>query len=542
MIRLVSLTTLILTVFGHVSSAKAQSFPLWGNLQPGAYSVGYRTTIVPDRSRIFIPERNYEGKLYAGERSRPLPIQIFYPAQLSPNTARMVYGDYLNLRGETPAAASVAEGLRERAHVIHDYYQAKYLQAYRNGLYEKLINLPSAAVRDAPTAQGRFPVIIYGGGAGFGMEENTVLWEFLASHGYVVAVAPLMGANTVSSTADAAGLETQARDMEFLFEHMQAFPAADMSRVGAMGFSYGGQAALLMAMRNPDVKAVVGLDPSFIGSHYSQFLKSSPFYNVDNVTVPVLEFHRRDAETVTYDVTNALKYSERYSFEISDLNHVDFDNYALLYSAVLPEQAKQNSPVAARKAAYEAISRYVVDFLDVYLKAEKGKSSRLKKPEEWKGYPREAISFRYLEALSAPPSYADLLGIIREQGVARAEQVYREVLKRDPNARVIGEQSINKLGYELMDGGKIDEAARVLQLNAERFPRSANAYDGLADVYKKKGDKPCTIYAYRKLLDALPQDTSLDPSSKAMLERNATEQLQKLRATGVTGKCELEIK
>src|SRR5215208_2568868 len=296
---------LVLTVFSHVPSTKAQSFPLWGNLQPGAYPVGYRAAIVPDRSRIFIPERNYEGKLYAGERSRPLLIQIFHPAQVSSNAARMVYGDYLNLKGDTPAAALVAEGFRQRARVIHDYYQGKYLEAYRNGLYERLIKLPSAAVRDSPAAQGKFPVVIYGGGAGFGMEENAVLWEFLASHGYVVAVALMMGANSVSSPADAMGLETHTRDMEILFEQMKTLPFADMSRVGAMGFSFGGQAALLMAMRNTDVKAVVGLDPSFVGSNYNPFLKSSPFYNVDNVTVPVLELHRKDEKTVTYDVTNA---------------------------------------------------------------------------------------------------------------------------------------------------------------------------------------------------------------------------------------------
>ncbi len=536
--RLVLLTALVLTVFSHAPSAQAQSFPLWGDLQPGAHAVGYRATIVPDRSRTFIPERNYEGKLYAGERSRPLHIQIFYPARLQSNAVRMVYGDYLNLQGDTP----VAEGLRRRAQVIHDYYQGKYLQAHRDGLYERLVRVPAASVRDAPAAEGRFPLVIYAGGAGFGTDENVVLWEFLASHGYVVAVVPMMGANSVSSTADAIGLETLTRDLEFLFEKMRDLPMADMGRVCAMGFSYGGQAALLMAMRNPDIKAVVGFDPSFIGIHYSRFLKSSPFYNVDNVTVPVLELHRKDAGTVTYDVTDALKYSERYSFEIADLNHVDFDNYALLYTAVLPEQVKQNSPVAARKAAYEIMARYVLSFLDVYLKAETGKSAGLKKPAEWKGYPRAAVSFRYTEALPAPPSYADLLGIIREQGVARGEQIYREVLKRDPNARVINEQSINTLGYELMEAGKLDEALRVLQLNAARFPRSANAYDGLADVYRGKGDQACAAYAYQRLLEVLPQDTSLDESAKASLRRSVTERLEKLRAAGVTGKCESDVK
>src|SRR5215213_5538743 len=113
--RLVLLVVFVLTVFSYMPSTKAQSFPLWGSLEPGAHPVGYRATIVPDRSRTFIPGRNYEGKLYAGERSRLLLIQIFYPARLPSNAARMVYGDYLNLKGDTGAAARVAEGLRQRA-------------------------------------------------------------------------------------------------------------------------------------------------------------------------------------------------------------------------------------------------------------------------------------------------------------------------------------------------------------------------------------------------------------------------------------------
>ena len=60
---------------------------------------------------------------------------------------------------------------------------------------------------------------------------------------------------------------------------------------------------------------------------------------------------------------------------------------------------------------------------------------------------------------------------------------------------------------------------RVLQLNTERFPRSANAYDGLADAYMQKGDQPCIIYAYRKLLEVLPEDASLDPATKAAFQK-----------------------
>jgi len=535
--RLVLLVAVAFTASVFHSRAAAQTPPLWGSLRPGPHAVGYREEITPDPSRTFFPERDYEGKPYPGDRSRPVLIQLFYPAPVGSNAPRMLYGDYLNIEGDTPASAAVAEGLRRRTRGIHDYYQNKYLQPYKGGLFERLTKMETAAVRDAPAAGGRFPVVIYGGGTEFGTDENVVLCEFLASHGYVVAAVPMMGAHGVTSSADAPGLETQARDMEFLFARLRDFPAADLSRLGAMGFSYSGQAALLMAMRNPDVKAVVGLDPSFVSNNYGRFLKVSPFYNVEAVNAPVLEIHRKDEAAVTYDITGALRYSERYSFEVQDLNHVDFLNYAPVYTAVLPEDVKRGSPIAARKAAYEAMAVYVLDFLEVFLRG-KAVGDALRKPAAWEGYPREKVSFRYTPALPAPPTRADLLGIARGRGVARAEQVYREVLARDPSAGVVGERSVNDLGYALLGDGKAADAVRVMRWNVERFPRSANAYDGLADAYRAAGDRPCAAYAYRRLLELLPQDASLDESAKASLRNNAGEQLQKLGAAGVTGKCE----
>jgi dienelactone hydrolase len=538
MSRPLSVTAFILAVFAFSSHADPQSFPLGENLRPGAYAVGYRSAIARDRSRTFLPERTYDGRINTGDRSRPLLIQFFYPARVSPDARHMTYGDHLSFKGDTPASTIVVEGMRRRTQEIHDYYQRKYLQAYGTGLYEALLKLPTAAVRNAPVAKGRFPVVLYTGGTGFGTDENIVLWEYLASHGFVVAVVPMMATSGAGSSADAVGLETQTRDLEFLFGQMHDFSGADMSRVGAMGFSYGGQSALLMAMRNRDIRAVVGLDASFISKHYSQFLKNSPFYNVENVVVPVLEMHRADEKTVTYDVTSALRYSDRYSFEIDDLNHVDFDNYAVLYTALLPEAAQHDSPISTRKAAYEGMSRYILDFLNLHLKAEKSGSSGVKDPAEWKGYPRESVRFRHTEALPAPPSGADLLRVIREQGVSRGEQVYREVLERDPNARVLGERSISDIGDALLGSGNVDEAVRVLQLNVERFPSSANTYDSLADAYKRKGNQPCAAYAYRKLLEVVPQDTALDASLKSSLQTTASEYLQKLQTSGVTGTCE----
>jgi dienelactone hydrolase len=536
--RCLVFTALILSFISFNISASA--FPLWGDLKPGGYAVGYRAMHKFDRSRLFLPERNYEGEIFAGERFRPLQIQFFYPAQAPAGKAQMNYGDYLNVKANAPVTAILAEGLKQRTFAIHDYYLGKYLQSQKQGLYERLLKMRTAAIADAAAAQGSFPVIIYGGGAENSTDENAILWEYLASHGYIVAVVPSQGADRVSFSADAAGLETQTRDMEFLLEQARAFPQADSSRIGAMGFSYGGQAALLMAMRNPDIDAVVGLDPSFVSVSYSQPLKNSPFYSIEKTTAPILEIHRSDEKTVAYDVTDALKYSKRHSFDVNGLNHIDFNNYALLYTAALPEEARQNSPIAAKKAVYEAMARYIVNFLNVYVKGDKNQINQLTKPAEWKGFPKEAVKFRFSDSVPPPPRIVDLLRIFREYGVARGEQVYRETQRRDAAARVLDEKNINSLGYALLGGGKTDEAIRVFQLNLSAYPRSANAYDSLADAYQKKGNLPCVVYSYRKALEMLPADTTTSEADKAEVKRAATERLNSLKDVSPASDCELK--
>ncbi len=60
-----------------------------------------------------------------------------------------------------------------------------------------------------------------------------------------------------------AQVETQTRDIEYAMGVLQSLPQVDRRRLAVVGYSLGGLVALRMASRNPNVDAVVGLDPSF---------------------------------------------------------------------------------------------------------------------------------------------------------------------------------------------------------------------------------------------------------------------------------------
>ena len=73
----------ILSAFGFVASSFASSdLPLWGNLQPGPYGVGFTLRSQHDYSRAFRPEMMFGGRRYEGETARPVQILVWYPSSV----------------------------------------------------------------------------------------------------------------------------------------------------------------------------------------------------------------------------------------------------------------------------------------------------------------------------------------------------------------------------------------------------------------------------------------------------------------------------
>jgi tetratricopeptide (TPR) repeat protein len=85
------------------------------------------------------------------------------------------------------------------------------------------------------------------------------------------------------------------------------------------------------------------------------------------------------------------------------------------------------------------------------------------------------------------------------------------------NYQPLEEDSMNSLGYQLLAHKKFKEALRIFELNAAANPKSANAFDSLAEAYMIAG-KELAIQYYRKSLE-------IDPDNS-----NASEMLKKLDA------------
>lgn len=72
-------------------------------------------------------------------------------------------------------------------------------------------------------------------------------------------------------------------------------------------------------------------------------------------------------------------------------------------------------------------------------------------------------------------------------GLAGVEEHYKKLTQKYGYAILPPEGLVNQIGYQLMAGGRLEEAIAVFKTNVERYPESANVYDSLAEAYETSG-------------------------------------------------------
>ena len=69
------------------------------------------------------------------------------------------------------------------------------------------------------------------------------------------------------------------------------------------------------------------------------------------------------------------------------------------------------------------------------------------------------------------------------------------------------EPELNAAGYQLLQGGRLDEALGLFRANVENHQGSWNAWDSLAEALAAKGDKAAAAQHYRKALELAEDET-----------------------------------
>jgi dienelactone hydrolase len=234
---------------------------LWAGLTPGSYRVGYR-------------------RLGTGDRV----VHLWYPTAATGEG--LAFRDILDGAGDDLAASLTG---------------AKVDSATVEGFLEsRLYALGSPPPLDEP-----FPLVLVAQGNGEDAGDQAVLCEYLASRGLAVASTPSPMLRTPLTREDQVGelAEEQARDLAAAIAPAAAFTHADTSRLGAVGHSFGARAALLLAMNDTRVRALVSLDGGIGTATAVEAFRTAPSFRPAAALPPLLHFYEELDAFMTPDFT-----------------------------------------------------------------------------------------------------------------------------------------------------------------------------------------------------------------------------------------------
>jgi dienelactone hydrolase len=499
--------------------------PILPGVAPGPYAVGYTVRQEYDHSRTFKQKLDYFGERTPGEIARPIQITIWYPAAPGSGGAPMRLSDYYDvIATETDFRARSPEELRdlreEREQILMIEWRVApdSMRAVRPRL-DSLLALPTSAVRDAPPAAGRFPLILHLPGYN-GSSGHNPLFEYLASHGFVVASVPNMGMYSRSIDDEPRSLDVQARDLEFAYAVMRTLPYVDADKVGTTGMSWGGLSNVLFASRNAYVGAVVTLDGAITMPVELEHVERVPGYSHQSFRTPYLQLlvSPEEARFRPKDLRfwDALRYADATMVQFNGVGH---DDFALEYPRL--RNAVEADP--ARAAYLETFARaqleYVLRFFQAALNQDEAAGASLAGLSKELGLPDSMVArFETKRALKAPPSAEEFRDIVRTRGAKVAAEVYRAATEVQPDNELITSPVMGPLYMEAFNAGRFDEALAICELWRVGMPDAPGPLFSMGRTYRAMGNNEKAIDTYERILAMVPEGPQAENARRALAE------------------------
>ena len=366
----------------------AQSFSQWGNLEPGKYPVGYTTLIKTDYSRTY------------GSNPRTVQMYIWYPAK-STSRDKTVYESYFqDVANDWGEHGSRKDSLGKM--LIREFKSGALNPSFggviSDSSFSKIMDNPIPVKRNANSAAGRFPLILHI--SANGALHQSVMLEFLASHGYVVISMSMYGSSPAfygRGEAGPKGLLAMTEDLAFAIAQSRTLGFVDTSKTAVIGMM--AQAGISLQMKEKLVDAIACLD-CFTDK---QILQTLPFYEPRSVRLKILQITNKAFGNMNRFLLDSLIYADRFEVKINGLQHPDFYPFPRIASS---EKAKQ-------QLMYDLILRNTLMFLD-FAFSKKGDYQGIS--AEVKKYPATGIM----------PTEAEFLEWLRFGSMDRVRTAWRE--------------------------------------------------------------------------------------------------------------------
>jgi dienelactone hydrolase len=507
-----------LLIFGLPTEVRSETSPIWGKLTSGQHAVGFQILFRKDSSRPFKSKRDYQGNITTGDRSRPIQISVWYPANATGKSTPITFEEYLYL---TASEQTGSEPTDQQKQNVISAFKNRWAQSASDENVRAALKSKMMALRDADPAKDRFPLVLIAPSSGLSSPvASVILAEFLASHGYVVASSPGMGLNSRQLSFNSVGVITQLQDLQFLIASLNSFSAIDPEKLAVIGFSFGGLAGSLLSMYNGDVDAFVSLETAAANKFGYSVLFQNPLYDPPLLRVPVLHLTAQETNPDSNDAfLKAIKYAPLTVVKLKGMTPGDFSSFAMITPLIpIPPSPEQNQPPTDKRAGYETICRYTVEFLDAKVKHDPQAEAFLKQQPEQNSLPQGLAIVETRAGLKIPPSEDEFMKILREQGLAAAKSIQQETKTKDPDYDIYDPITLVDFGRELVDQKKTKDAIEILKFNSEVYPDVWETYELIGTIYMNEGNKELAIQNFEKVLEYDPQN------------QNATETLKKLKS------------
>jgi dienelactone hydrolase len=334
--------------------------PLWGQVEPGLHPVGFTLLNRRDESRP-LPDGT----------GRPLQIGLWYPASRAPQPrppAPLRYVDYVQASASERTLADPSPEASEAALTSYRGFLAG--QGLAEAGVSAWLDARLFARRDVPGAPVPFPLVLIAQGNGGAASDLAVLGELLASHGFVVATtpSPVRLGHRLETDADVRPVaDAQAQDLAFTLELLRKDRRVDARRVALVGYSFGARAALLLAAREPAVKALVSLDGG-IGTASGGAWVTPKTLDTTRFGTPILHVYEdADAAAVPdFALLDGLVQADQMRVKVDGLRHHDFITLGFA-KAALPALGTAPEEATALAQRLHAASSYVLRFVQAHV-------------------------------------------------------------------------------------------------------------------------------------------------------------------------------
>ena len=327
-----------------------------------SYIAGFKTIQTVDKSRIYKPNTDTTDYLH----HRPLDIDIWYPA-ISDKNSPILFRDLLGLlekRANYYTASNVGTGLTKQV-------AQSFSEGFKCSDSSSVLNFKTSTFQNATAVNTKFPVVVYLSSFNSMCYENFALFEDLAKKGYVVVSISSIGRYPGDMTMKNGDMLQQVFDAISSLNYLKDDPNIDFSKVGIVGYSWGGLSGAILASKIANVACLISFDGSEF-HHYGQAaeedndfegIRNSEDFKKLSLPMPYLRLEsspiaKSNKKDSVYNFSEKLS-GNKIILKVDSTEHQDFSCLPVVVRA--SGNCKNNQ-------FFNTITKLTINFLDEHLK------------------------------------------------------------------------------------------------------------------------------------------------------------------------------